>query len=663
MSIVARPSLPGTNSIVVAKYSRVSTLDQLDGFGLEDQDNISNAWLGRHSDATVHDEYVDEACSGALESRPGMDRLVLDARERRFNRILVARIDRIGRTARSAYLWAWNMADLGIHFISASEGIDTSTDTGWSLFKQYVTCSETEWRRIRERTSAGRELKISYGGWPGGPAPYGYKIVQQSSLIGARRKRFSVLVTDDRESLVLSTAVELVVDQGMNLTEACAELNRLQLVTRSGVPWTVGNLRNRLWSETIHEGCVSYRKTSRGNGKNTTLRYEDGTPAHGETVMIGVPSIISEERVRLLAEALKAIGFRNGRIADQVYPLSGRIDGRCGGVYTGAGRRGEDARAYRCKGMLRGECCGEPHVNANEIEGAVWAELTRLMKGEHRLRATAVEQVSGVLGDKESYEQRVIHFAEKIATQDDLIERRVPEYIKAGVDPAVLQASLTGMRHELEEFRKQKRFAEEWLEGYAEYERQTHGLADLVSCERLGTVTLAERKRIFDMFDVRVALGPMGITAKPGVKCEVSQWHRTTGTLVPPDPSDEEWEAVLAVLRRFFGGRAKKHFITKYSIRGQFCGMLHRLRQGLSWKEMPPTWGPVDPMRARQLAWWKKGAWPEVVGVLGAHERGVEAYRRPTLPQLTITGRFHAAPSAEVRSEAPRFKEGACRPS
>ncbi|MFH9297372.1 recombinase family protein [Streptomyces sp. NPDC017520] len=658
MPIVARAHLRESGAIIVAKYARVSTLDQLDGFGLEAQDEISGGWLDRHPDVTVYDDYVDEAVAGTLESRPEMDRLVHDAHQRHFNRILVPNVDRIGRTARAAYQWACNMADLGIYFISVAEGIDTSTDVGWSRFVQYVTFSEMEWRRIKERTFAGRELKISYGGWPGGPAPYGYTLAQDTSWVGKRRKKFSVLVTDEHESMVLSVAVGLVVDQGMNYTEACDELNERKLSTRSGVPWTVGNLRNRLWSETIHDGHVVYRKTNRGNGKNTTLRCEDGTPVHGDPVRIGVPPIFSEERSRLLMETLKKIGFQNGRSKDQIYPLSGRIDGHCGEVYTGAGRSG-DARAYRCKGMTDKEgSCGEPHFNADGIEGVVWAELTRFMKDEGRLRTMATEWVGVLPGEKEKYQQRATEFATRVAVQEDLIHRKVPEYLRAGVDPVVLKASVKEMQQELEEFRKQKGFAEQWLEAFTEYERQAHNLVAVANNARecLDNMTLEERGEIFGMFDIRVAPGAMENTAKPGVKCAVSQWHWETGTLVPPDPTDEEWESVLAVLRTFFQGRAKRHFTTECDIRAQFRGMLHRLRRGLAWNDMPLTWGPIDAMRTRQLKWWQKGAWPEVMQALGAERRGVEVYRRPTLPPLTVTGRLRAGLLAEVRSEVPKDK-------
>ncbi|MFJ4503176.1 recombinase family protein [Streptomyces sp. NPDC088864] len=80
MSIVARLCPPASAAIVVAKYTRVSTGEQLGGFGLEDQNRLLSGWLARHSEATVYDDYVDEAVSGALGRRPEMDRLAIDAR-------------------------------------------------------------------------------------------------------------------------------------------------------------------------------------------------------------------------------------------------------------------------------------------------------------------------------------------------------------------------------------------------------------------------------------------------------------------------------------------------------------------------------------------------------------------------------------------------------
>ncbi|MEL3948295.1 recombinase family protein [Streptomyces sp. LNU-CPARS28] len=665
MPIVARPHPAAPADIVVAKYARVSTLEQLNGFGLEDQDKIANGWLERHPEATVYDSYVDEAVSGSLESRPEMDRLVADARRLCFNRILVPEVDRIGRTTRAAYQWAWNMADIGVSFISVKEGIDTGTEEGWQRFMQHVDLSELEWRRIKERTLAGRELKISYGGWPGGPAPYGYKIQNDTVLVGQRRKRFSVLVTDTHEAMVLDTAVQLTVDKGMNISEACDELNKRELYARSGVLWAPANLRNRLHSETIHDGYVVYRKTSRGKGKNTTLRYDDGTPVHGEQVRIGVPPIFTEERATQLRATLKSLGFQNGRRNNRVYPLSGRIHGHCGEVYTGVGRGdGGTSRAYRCKGTLTAPSCREPYFGADDVEEVVWAELPRLVEADGRLRGMATQWVDGLPGDKEKYEKRVTELAARIVGQEHLIEIRVPEYVRAGIAPALLKASVTQLQQDLEELCRQRKVAEEWLAEYSDHERRAHNLVDIANntTERPWNLTLDERREILDIFDLRVVPGEMANVRKSGNRCLVSEWHWATGTLVPPNPTDEEWETVLGVLRPYFPGKAKKHFTTKYDIRKQFCGMLHRLRHGVSWVDMPQKWGPITPMRERQLTWWKKGAWPEVMAALSADERGSEAYRRPTLPQLTVTGELRAGLLRQLRGDEPRevTRGGSC---
>lgn len=634
MSIVARACLASAATVVVAKYRRVSTAGQLDGFGLDDQDDVCNGWLGDHPETAVFDDYVDEAVPGSLASRPEMDRLVRDARRGSFDRILVPQVDRIGRSARAAYQWAWDMADLGIHFIAVREDIDTSTEVGWNQFKRFVTYSEMEWRHIKARTVAGRELKISYGGWPGGPAPYGYRIASDAVQVGTSRRKLSVLVTDERESMVLGAAVSLMVDEGLNISDTAAALNRRGLCTRSGVAWTPANLRNRLRSETIHDGYVVYRKTSRGVGKGNTLVHADGTPVHGEQVKIGVPA--TEERAKLLMSALKKVGFRNGRHEDGIYPLSGRILGRCGEPYVGAGRGGNSAhRAYRCRGLIKAPSCGEPHFNAPEIERVVWNELAALASDGVQLSDATTEPSGRLLGDRAKYEQRVAELRERMAQLDDLIERRVPEYLKAGIDPVVLRASVVKMREELDEARGQRALAEEWLTEYGESARSMRNLADIISGPRqnVDDVSLEERREVFALLDVMVHPGVMESQLKPGVKCPVSEWHWATGTLVPPDPSEEEWEAVVEAVRPFVTTR---HFTSKYDIRQQFNGMLHRLREGLSWGDMPLTWGPPNAIRERQLSWWQKGAWPHVMEVLDSGTRGVPVRRRPMLPQVKV---------------------------
>ncbi|MFI6879331.1 recombinase family protein [Streptomyces sp. NPDC050400] len=633
MSIVAPGSSPEDEPHVMVKYRRVSTRDQLEGCGLEDQDELCSGWLGAHEGVVLAGDYVDGAVSGSLDGRPAMARLMRDARGGGFQHILVASVDRVGRTARAAYQWAWDMADLGVHFIAVREGIDTSTESGWAEFRRHVVFAEMEWRRIRERTVAGREAKVSYGGWPAGPAPYGYRIVSDVVETETGRKRLSVLVTDDHEAMVLTVAAVLLVDDDMNCAQAAAELNRRGLLTRSGRPWCAANLRSRLSSETLHKGYVTYRKLSGGSRTRTA---ESGDPYYGAPVRIGVPPVLGEGRARELWESLRRTGFQNGRRQDRVYPLSGRITGECGETFTGA-TEGDDARrVYRCRGRLSG-ACRELNLRADEFESAVLEELFVILRQPVTDLSVVHEagQREAETGDRDRYERRVAEFSEAIARQEDLLLTKVPEYLAAGVDPAFLQASIVSAQEQLTDLRCQRAVAAEWLAVRAEQDRLKADLRDVVAAgpEVVPRLTAVQAARLCDAYGVKVVLVAQGQERKAGVRCPVTEWHRETGNLVPPDPTDEEWEAVVAAVRPLF---AKKHFTSKYDIRKQFDWMLHRLRTGLAWVDMPLERGQREAVRARQLAWWQRGAWPRVMEILGAGLRGDPAHRRMTLPAFRL---------------------------
>ena len=71
-------------------------------------------------------EYADVGISGVKDRRPELDRLMADARHRRFDAVLVARLDRFTRSIQHLVLALEEFAALGIDFIS----IDTPTPMG-----------------------------------------------------------------------------------------------------------------------------------------------------------------------------------------------------------------------------------------------------------------------------------------------------------------------------------------------------------------------------------------------------------------------------------------------------------------------------------------------------------------------------------------------------
>jgi DNA invertase Pin-like site-specific DNA recombinase len=103
----------------------------------------------------VADQYIDKGISGSKERRPQLDRLMADARKRKFDAVLVYRFDRFARSMRQLVNALAEFQSLGIEFISLHEGIDTSTPNGRLVFGIMASIAEFERELIRDRVRSG----------------------------------------------------------------------------------------------------------------------------------------------------------------------------------------------------------------------------------------------------------------------------------------------------------------------------------------------------------------------------------------------------------------------------------------------------------------------------------------------------------------------------
>ena len=108
----------------------------------------------------VIDEYRDEGISGAKDRRPALDRLMTDARKRRFDAVLVARFDRFARSTKHLVLALEEFSSLGVDFISLNESIDTSSPMGRTSCTQPGKLGPG----TRTRTSSGSPSSLSVEG-------------------------------------------------------------------------------------------------------------------------------------------------------------------------------------------------------------------------------------------------------------------------------------------------------------------------------------------------------------------------------------------------------------------------------------------------------------------------------------------------------------------
>jgi DNA invertase Pin-like site-specific DNA recombinase len=134
----------------VALYGRVSTAEQNAAMQIEEL----RAYCIRRQWEIV-EEFIDSGVSGSKESRPALNRLLADAKRRRFDTVLVYRYDRFARSLRQLVNALAEFDALGVHFVSLHEGIDTSTPNGRLVFGIFASIAESERELIRGRVRSG----------------------------------------------------------------------------------------------------------------------------------------------------------------------------------------------------------------------------------------------------------------------------------------------------------------------------------------------------------------------------------------------------------------------------------------------------------------------------------------------------------------------------
>ncbi len=151
----------------VGVYVRVSTKDQ----DVELQLVELRKYVADRGWA-IYKEYVDIGQSGAKDSRPQLNQLMLDAKRRRFNIVAVWKFDRFARSVRHLVNSLYEFKELNIDFISLTEGVDTSTSTGRAMFGIIGVMAELERDLIRERVQAGMKRAKARGKAIGRPKAY-----------------------------------------------------------------------------------------------------------------------------------------------------------------------------------------------------------------------------------------------------------------------------------------------------------------------------------------------------------------------------------------------------------------------------------------------------------------------------------------------------------
>ena len=142
----------------VAIYTRVSTDGQSVNAQLAELRDVAKrrGW-------EITKEYTDKGISGARgrEKRPGLDTMLKDATQGKFDLVAAWSVDRLGRSLQHLVAGLGDLQAAGVGLYLHKQGLDTSTPSGRAMFGMLSVFAEFERDLIGERVRAGMKVALA----------------------------------------------------------------------------------------------------------------------------------------------------------------------------------------------------------------------------------------------------------------------------------------------------------------------------------------------------------------------------------------------------------------------------------------------------------------------------------------------------------------------
>src|SRR6266536_2043649 len=331
-------------------YLRVSTGAQVDSTSIDTQREQCQA-LARGHGLVLVGEYVDAGVSGAAASRPALDEMLAAAAAGEVEVVLVAKLDRLGRSLLHLLGLIEHLNTLGLRVIAASDMIDTKTPAGRMMLQLLGAFAEFERELLLERSVDGAYRRALAGGFVGSIPPFGYRPVPDpTGAVGV------VLDIDPPQAACIRAMYRLLVRDRVPLTRAITDLNCAGHRSASGKPWTKDTLSR--WV--------------RGDGPTTAAgawRWRD--------LRVPIPPILTDaEHTTWMAWKRDTARPAHRHTA---YLLGGRVRTPVGRYFHGR-TAGRDNPVYVCRHRKQTRAddpdrCACRSIRVQTLDDAVWSQV------------------------------------------------------------------------------------------------------------------------------------------------------------------------------------------------------------------------------------------------------------------------------------------------
>jgi len=261
-----RRTEPSIATIRAAIYVRVSTEEQGDKnlsipFQIEACQRMAET-----SGWEVTEVYADIA-SGKSDKRPNFQRLLADARAKKFDQIIVYKYSRFGRNDAQTGMHEATLLKHGVVLRSATEPFDPDTSAGWLGKRMVQIFAEFENKQKAELVRSGMRQRALEGGWSW-KAPWGY-CNRQEQLDGRNVRRW--IEPDPAIAPLVVQAFELFASGDYNLRSLAEEMTRRGMRASQGGRLREQRLQSALKNPFYHGVVCSPSFDVRVTGKHEPL--------------------------------------------------------------------------------------------------------------------------------------------------------------------------------------------------------------------------------------------------------------------------------------------------------------------------------------------------------------------------------------------------------
>lgn len=370
----------------------------------------------------ITDIYTDEGITGRSEVRDGFKDMMKAALERRYDYIIVHKVDRFARNKYISAMYKHNLKVKGVRVLYATQSI-SDTPEGRLMESMLEGISEYYSENLAEEVMKGLKVNARKAQFNGGTPPLGYDIDENK-----------LYVINENEAIIVKKIFDLYLN-GHGYTSICGILNSTGYKNKVGKPFVYNSIKPILTNKK-YMGTYEYNKTSRQYTEKGRRNLKLYKPADQIIVVEdAIPPIIDKGVFRNVDEIIKSKQNVVQKHQKRKYLLKGLVEcGGCGNKMSGHGQTnkvGARYYYYRCKKC--NNTINAEHLEAYVIEiikvhfsnniDQLKEKVLRELEGTQSVRNAEMESIKKQMDVNQKEQDKVIDMAMKVDSNDRLVIR------------------------------------------------------------------------------------------------------------------------------------------------------------------------------------------------------------------------------------------------